>query len=61
MLPSLQNERFDYHTLVLLYRIREKLAPDHLFSLLPSLILSTSFAQKALLSYPLNKNICHSH
>ena len=35
MLPPLQ-KRFDYHTLVLLYRIREKLAPDHLFSLLPS-------------------------
>ena len=35
-------KRFDYHTLVLLYRIREKLAPDHLFSSLPSLLSSTS-------------------
>ena len=34
MLPSLQ-KRFDYHTLVLLYRIREKLAPDHLFHYFP--------------------------
>ena len=31
MLPPLQ-KRFDYHTLVLLYRIREKLAPDPIFS-----------------------------
>ena len=51
MLPPLQ-KRFDYHTLVLLYRIREKLAPDHLFSLLPSLISSTSGYSLRKHSYP---------
>ena len=51
MLPPLQT-RFDYHTLVLLYRIREKLAPDHLFSLLPSLISSTSGYSLRKHSYP---------
>ena len=51
MLPPLQ-KRFNYHTLVLLYRIREKLAPDHLFSLLPSLISSTSGYSLRKHSYP---------
>ena len=51
MLPPLQ-KRFNYHTLVLLYRIREKLAPDHLFSLLPSLISITSGYSLRKHSYP---------
>ena len=51
MLPLLQ-KRFDYHTLVLLYRIREKLAPNHLFTLLPSLISSTSGYSLRKHSYP---------
>ena len=51
MLPPLQKS-FDYYTLVLLYRIHEKLAPDHLFSLLPSLISSTSGYSLRKHSYP---------
>ena len=59
-LPPLR-KRLDYHTLVLLYRIREKLAADHLCSLLPSLISSTSYSlRKHFLSCPLYKKICHS-
>ena len=58
--PPLQ-KRFNYHTLVLLYRICEKLAPDHLFSLLPSLISSTSGYSLRKHSYPvpwaLQKNL----
>ena len=49
---GINDQRFDYHTLVLLYRIREKLAPDHLFSLLPSLISSTSGYSLRKHSYP---------
>ena len=62
MLPPLQ-KRFDYHTLVLLYRIREKLAPDQFCShyfFPPSYIEHIwLFAQKALLSCPqaLQKNL----
>ena len=51
MLPPLQ-KRFDYHTLELIYRIREKLAPDDLLSLLPSLISSTSGFSLRKPSYP---------
>ena len=60
MLPPYQ-KKFDYHTLVLLYRTREKLAPDHLFSLLPPppppphIEHIWLFAQKALRYCPLYK------
>ena len=57
MLPPLQ-KKFDYHTFVLLYRICEKLAPDHLFSLLPSLISSTSGYSLRTKHLPLSIAFC---
>ena len=61
MLPPLL-KRFDYHTLVLLYRIREKFLPNHLSLLLPLPHIEHIwlFAEKALLSCPFYKKICHS-
>ena len=48
-LPPLQ-KRFDYHTLVLFYRVHKKLAPNYLCSLLPPPTSTTS-------SYSFRKSI----
>ena len=50
-LPPLKN-RFNYHTLVLFYKIRQKLAPKYLCSLVPDLSSTTSGYSFRKFSYP---------
>ena len=50
-LPPL-NKRFNYHTLVMFYKIHQKLAPSYLCSLVPPLTSSTSGYPFRKSSYP---------
>ena len=50
-LPPLKN-RFNYHTLVLFYKIRQNLAPKYLCSLVPDLSSTTSGYSFRKFSYP---------
>ena len=50
-LPPLKN-RFNYHTLVLFYKIRQNLAPKYLCSLVPDLSSTTSGFSFRKFSYP---------
>ena len=50
-LPPLKN-RFNYHTLVLFYKIRQNLAPKYLCTLVPNLSSTTSGYSFRKFSYP---------
>ena len=60
VLPQLQ-QRFDYHTLVLFFKIKSNLAPPYLTEILPQLFPLWLYFSKKSASCPCCKKVIHTH